>query len=444
MRCVSAMVRNALWRMALLLLFAAVLVLVSAAIALKRAVRVRPSSAFANQRVELVPMAIAAPVPPPLPPMPETSQMDPRCSASHAAARRNDAVVIILVPPPREREAAMRALRSLRNLNDSNRGEVRIFHDAADGYSRADERAMVDAVRPVGRPACTIEYQLARFPPHLNLSSASASPWRPYRFYPHRSAWGYMHMIRFFFSDLFERGTVPPHAKYWMRLDADACLRSPFNPWRALDERPTVHYLHNYEAHDCGLVAQGLAELAQVFAVDRGGRWHNRRPRVYRDRLSPLPLSPSDEGFGATEELYYRACDGQMRGWGREVVAWNESGCVATFFNNAEAGRIEIFREDECQKEWRRAVDVAGGVYRHRWGDAPLRRIGIDLCGTRTLPLPDDYLLSYRHDKAVCPLEDLSPTEAAAALKAEIEAETREMALHEQKHEKPPDPFASC
>ena len=60
-------------------------------------------------------------------------------------------------------------------------------------------------------------------------------------------------------------------------------------------------------------------------------------------------------------------------------------------------GRIhsDSFRHNECQKAWRQAVDTAGGIYFHRWGDAALRRVSADLCNMSRLPLPSSYVESY-------------------------------------------------
>ena len=53
---------------------------------------------------------------------------------------------------------------------------------------------------------------------------------------------------------------------------------------------------------------------------------------------------------------------------------------------------------------WRQAVDTAGGIYFHRWGDAALSRVSADLCNMSRLPLPStSYVESYHHGCVLLP-----------------------------------------
>jgi hypothetical protein len=57
------------------------------------------------------------------------------------------------------------------------------------------------------------------------------------------------------------------------------------------------------------------------------------------------------------------------------LMLWNNrSGHMDVFSTNLEWVRIEAFRRQEIM-DWKEEVERNGGIYRHRWGDAPLRTI---------------------------------------------------------------------
>lgn len=270
----------------------------------------------------------------------------------------HDAVVILLVPRRDSKRRAgqsdfqltLRALTSLKHMKDQGRAQVRIFHDKADYWHIKDLQTLVHAVAP--REACTVGIDLAKFPKGLDLRGYRG--WTtPLRKQP--STWGYHHMIRFMFVDIFESSLLNGY-KYWMRLDSDAAFQADFaDPFKYMDERPEIGYLHYEEDDDCGPVAKGLHHFAHEWCAKLG--------RADVDAIAKA--TPPGE-------------------------------CVLSYYNNAEIGRIADFQTAPMQ-EWRDAVTASGGIYKHRWGDALLRRLAIEFYDVKTVPLPDDFLASYVH-----------------------------------------------
>ena len=165
-------------------------------------------------------------------------------------------------------ECARRMLSSLQQLRDGGRADVRIIHDRADETPTSALRELLFSVRG-GRRACTVEYDLAGNHTPLGLRSSWRSPLRR-----QPSEWGYQHMIRFFFADLFLDGVLPTRYRYWLRIDSDAMLWQPVaNPSPFLDARPEVGYLHHEPTVDCGDVVRGLPAFADAWAphARRGG-----------------------------------------------------------------------------------------------------------------------------------------------------------------------------
>lgn len=282
-------------------------------------------------------------------------------SASPGSCRRSvahDAVIVYLLPNKnstrtyggcKDWSLALESLRSLRSLKDGGRAEVRVFYDQRDDFTDNDIEDVLTAAAP--RDICMVPIEFSKFPEGMH--EALPSPWvTPLRCNP--TAWGYEHMIRFFFADIFETNLLQGF-KYWMRLDTDAILVEVVDgdPFRYFDEQPDLTYIHNDVMNDCGSVAKGLYEFSHEYLSKRG------------------------------------------RG---DVAALNASArsCVEGYYNNVELGRIADFQTAPMQS-WRDAVDASRGIYLHRWGDALLRRLSLEIVGARCAPLPKELKKGYRH-----------------------------------------------
>merc|ERR1719491_1746277 len=172
------------------------------------------------------------------------------------------------------------------------------------------------------------------------MSEQSANSWI-------KRGWGYKHMIRFFFHDLFETNLLADF-KYWMRMDTDSCLEGAvaMDPFSQLDKTTDLAYLHNVKGRDCtsDRIVQGLHNFATEYA---------------KSHSKPLP----------------------------EALDSTSAACVGTYGNNIEIGRISAFQSKEV-RDFQNAVRNANGIYDHRWGDAALRRLTVNIAGLKSEPIP--------------------------------------------------------
>lgn len=285
--------------------------------------------------------------------------MRTRLISSECHNATHDAALVILAPPKGKSDQgddfknSVDALRSIANLKDGARADVRVFYDRDDGYTKEDLQQFFAAVGDRGM--CAIQIQFERFPDGVTVDSNS--PWSK------RSKWGYEHMIRFFFVDLLDRDLAlmtngeGEAYKYWMRMDSDSSLKSPVtDPFAGFDKDEKLDYMSNRANKDCGKVALGLKGMAKDYMAKHG-------------------IDPS------------------------AVASANAKGeCVLGFYNNLELGRISSFQSKEAY-EWRDAVIASKGIYLHRWGDALLRRLQIEITGMKIQPVPAALYHSYDHKR---------------------------------------------
>lgn len=136
---------------------------------------------------------------------------------------------------------------------------------------------------------------------------------------------GYRHMCHFFANDIFHRDELSGY-DYFMRLDDDSFILSPlmFDVFARMRER-RFRYAYRAVLNDRPHVCVGLGDV--VARHFRGG--------VCK---SPPPYK--------------------------------------IFYTNFEICDLAWFRGVEWQSYFA-AIDQAGGIWRHRWGDAPIRYYGV-------------------------------------------------------------------
>lgn len=261
----------------------------------------------------------------------------------------HDAVMVMLVAGPsgwknNEFNSSVVALDSLQNIDDKGRMEVRIFHDEADEFPRADLEILLGFAQsgPFKRKACATKLRFAKFP--AGMKESDPSPWSK------RTKWGYEHMIRFFFVDLFDpmEGMLTGF-KYWSRMDTDSRWHKTSNFIALFDKDPELGYLHNWLNADC---------------EEGGGDTMNKFASTYaqKDGIDRQKLQALDAGL--------------LAGRGKDE-------CTGGYYNNLEAGRISAFQTPQAL-EWMHSVVAEKGIYRFRWGDAMLRRLTVELTGIKT------------------------------------------------------------
>jgi len=280
--------------------------------------------------------------------------------------RQHDAAIIYLAAPPNKTKDwldLLRSLKSLQHLKDKDRAEVRVFYDEEDQWSKEQLQQVLDTAAP--RDACVVPVTFRKF--SFSVRNVR-TPWKK------RSTWGYEHMCRFFFADIFQIADLKKFT-YWMRVDTDAHFAhdAHVDAFRMLDESPGVSYLRSAEDRDCAGLVEGLPALVRNYYNRIVGKHKSGASFLSAHRtLPPLEkILPDDR---------------------------NDKGalCVANYKNNIEVGRLADFRTP-AMEAWRKAVLDAKGIYLHRWGDAPLRRLSVLLSGEEVRPLPDALMFSYRH-----------------------------------------------
>ena len=160
---------------------------------------------------------------------------------------------------------------------------------------------------------------------------------------------GYRHMCHFFANDIFNRSELQDY-NYQLRLDVDSYILSPikFNVFEMMSKRG-VRYVYRLVMKERKNVSSGLLETCEAY--------FRQHPEVDRRRK---PLS--------SVKLYY---------------------------TNFEICDLRWFR-DKAWQMFFKAIDSAGGIYGNRWGDAPIRWLGLQhlLCDKETYCLRE---MAYFH-----------------------------------------------
>ena len=165
----------------------------------------------------------------------------------------------------------------------------------------------------------------------------------------HNRGAGYLSMIEFFFVSI-RRYPALRHARYIMRLDGDGYLVSRLpNLFQIMETLPQVSYVALADNYDCGRIVFQLGSFASAFA-----HRHNRT--------------------GAVSHLL--RYDRHLR-------------CVFGFYNNFEVINVDAFSRSPLLRKWEREVVNSRGIFHYRWGDAVLRRLGIEIAGLRYLYLDE-------------------------------------------------------
>ena len=131
-----------------------------------------------------------------------------------------------------------------------------------------------------------------------------------------------------------------------------------------MDKLPEVDYIASGPNCDCGPIVSGLREVAKAHAASLG-----------RARLKGVRQLTEDYGMYSPQ-------------WNGETHEMEE--CFLGYYNNFELLRADRFASSPVYRSWVSAIDANGGIYRHRWGDALLRRVGCALmqCKVHRTPGP--------------------------------------------------------
>ena len=149
---------------------------------------------------------------------------------------------------------------------------------------------------------------------------------------------GYRHMCRFFAGLIFEHPALAGFDWYW-RLDTDSFLRG------------NVAY-DVFQFMEAGDLWYGYIVMLEEKPEVVNGLWSAAKNYMKDAKLVPLAMEQLTSVAGAWNYLYY--------------------------YNNFEICKLE-FGRSRAYQEFFRYLDHLGGIYKFRWGDAPIRTIAVSM-----------------------------------------------------------------
>ncbi|KAJ9449088.1 Glycolipid 2-alpha-mannosyltransferase 1 [Diplonema papillatum] len=253
-------------------------------------------------------------------------------------ARRPNSVVLTLTRAARL-PVFVRTLRNFETAFNNRYGyPYLVLFDPTDSFSAEYRDAVVAATTAPVTFSNVPEAHWA-VPSHIVLANV---PLEPSKKIPHMSHLSYRQMCRFF-SGFFYRQEALKNYDYFWRLDDD------------------VTYL-------CGIYYDPFVLMA-------------RERKVYgfvmvnEEFMATIPSL-----YNTTKEFIDESSSDSSRpeGWtDRLVAAGNYTGCH--FWSNFEIGSLRWFRENEGYTAFFEHLDRSGGFFYERWGDAPVRTLGLSL-----------------------------------------------------------------
>ena len=266
-------------------------------------------------------------------------------------SRSNCYIVSLLGTRASDFTDAQRMAQTLQHFGDGGRHPLILFHEAsAPRATLGAIRLALSSHRRQLRPA------LVDFPRGPPAGSGLDSRTAGLKTTNNRKGWGYYHMINFFAFDIFRHPALRD-AEYVMRIDCDGTLHAPMPDLFTLARLRGAAYVTPVGSADCGAIVEGLPGLAYA-AAKRHGLEARVLPLMFRNRCKRCPTK------------------GQM--------------CVIGFYNNLEVVRVADFVAlPPAAATFARAVQRSHGIYRHRWGDAIIRRLELALMGSKVLHLDE-------------------------------------------------------
>lgn len=148
-----------------------------------------------------------------------------------------------------------------------------------------------------------------------------------------RTKWGYQHMIRFFFKNIFIHKSMC-NVKWYMRLDTDSIINSSCNPFDIVDNLTVYVYNNIYPSRNFDSIhltqgmQQFLNEYIEYYFITPKNKynWHN---------------------------MFFKKK-------------------TRTYYNNLEIVNMDFFLNTFVQK-FINFIDCSHNIYKKSWGDAPLR-----------------------------------------------------------------------
>lgn len=147
----------------------------------------------------------------------------------------------------------------------------------------------------------------------------------------HQFPMGYRHMCRFFSGMIFEHPALRSY-QYYMRLDSDSFILSPID-----------------------------TDLFETMATQK-----------YQYASYPFGTEDVKEVYWAILGLEGAAAE--FRAANPDIAFQSTSWAGEVYNTNLEIVDMNVFREKSCSRLFKH-LDLNGGIFYRRWGDAPIRRL---------------------------------------------------------------------
>ena len=197
---------------------------------------------------------------------------------------------------------------------------------------------------------------------------------------------GYRYMCRFMAGAVFAHESLASY-DFYMRLDSDSYLvgKMTLDPFEEMARGDWSYAFLQDSFVEQEYVVSGLAEAMGAFLRHKACLASECARRAsaflatvgaceeYQKRLGHEDAVGREGGrAGLDGEGGMGACtDVALRHFTRR--AWKNT----YFYNNFEVLRLADFRPGSPYSEWFDHVDGNGGIFRSRWGDAPIRTLGV-------------------------------------------------------------------
>ncbi|CAF2092253.1 unnamed protein product [Rotaria magnacalcarata] len=258
--------------------------------------------------------------------------------------------VIVYLATYNEIQSLKISLAQLSHLLSNNPRPVVIFHEG----DFSDNNIQQSLAQTLGiRTPLAFE--------QIKFSNNSIRPKPVHRRFPPK----YFHMCRFFTLMLPSHPLLTLFSFYW-RLDTHSYIfgrKSIEDPFNIMQKRK-IQYAFTMVNVDHEFHTYGLWSIFHEFLKDHC-------------------LEPST-AFRSTQ------------------TGWFDSYSLAIIFTNFAIANVSLFRDHSLIRAWLHKVDLNGGIYRHRWGDAPIHTLVLTQLIPRTQVARFRYFGYMHRNEYVC------------------------------------------
>lgn len=197
-------------------------------------------------------------------------------------------------------------------------------------------------------------------------SNSDSKYWKPWNKREKSLPYGYQHMCHLWFN-CNKIPFINDNFKVYMRLDTDSWCKQINMPdyFQIMKNNSQIVYMYNKLGGDAGAVIKDLWKYSNNF-VDN-----------YSNNNCNYSYS-----FGDSDSDSCRITKTILQSWMKMMNKttknrFNYDTIIPTFFTNFEIVRLSLFETDDILEKFSQFVDKIGGIYKYRWGDAPLRLLQI-------------------------------------------------------------------